>query len=145
MSKRFSSLRGRPSGQTLAEFGKVSAVFFLVLFGIVQMGLVVYRYNTVSMAAREAARYAIVHSPAAANSPCPSYGCAACSGVSTAATKYAPFLSGTEITVCFSADPNIPTQYDAVVKITHNYTQHIPLMSAVPLTLTSTSKMLVSD
>jgi hypothetical protein len=61
------------------------------------------------------------------------------------ATNYAPFLSASNVTVCFSADPNLPLQYDAVVTITYNYTQKIPFMSAVPLTLTSSSQMLVSD
>jgi Flp pilus assembly protein TadG len=145
MNKRFPLLSGRPSGQGIAEFAQVATVFLLLLFAIVEMGIVVYRYNTVSEAAREAARYAIVHSPSAANSPCPSTGCGGCSAVTTVATNYAPFLSASNVTVCFSADPNLPLQYDAVITITYNYTQQIPFMSNVPLTLTSTSQMLVSD
>lgn len=145
MNERFSSLSGRSFGQTLAEFMLVASFLFLLLFGIIEMGIVVYRYNTVSMAAREAARYAIVHSPSAANSPCPSTGCGGCTAVATIARNYAPFLSASNVTVCFSADPNLPLQYDAVVTITYNYTQQIPFMSAVPLTLTSSSQMLVSD
>ncbi len=142
MKKGFSLLSGRPSGQTLGEFAQVATVFLLSLFAIVEMGIVIYRYTTVSMAAREAARYAVVHSPGSENP--------AGSGnfpltVQQFAVNFAPFLSTTNVTVSYPTDPNLPQQQDALVTITYNYTQQIPFMSAVPLTLTSSSQMLLSQ
>ncbi len=122
----------------MAEFAVVAATFLLLLFAIMGMGIVVYRYNTVSDAAREAARYAIVHSSTSQNP-------ATTAQIQAVAVSYAPFLSTAEVSVSFPADATLPTQRDALVTITHNYTQTIPLMSAVPLTLTSSSQMLVSQ
>jgi hypothetical protein len=107
------------------------------------MGVVVYRYNTVGMAAREAVRYAIVHGP---NSQNPA-GTGTNPTVEQVAVNFAPFLSTTEVAVSYPVDtnPNLKNQQDAVVTITHNYTQQIPFMSAVPLVLTTSSQMLLSQ
>ena len=48
----------RDRGQALPEFALVAPVFFLVLFGIIQMGFLLAGQNGMSNAAREAARYA---------------------------------------------------------------------------------------
>ena len=145
MKKPFSLLSGRPSGQTLGEFAQVSAVFFLLLFGIVQMGIAVYRYNTVCMAAREATRYAAVHSPTSAN-PAGSGGFPT---VQQFAANFAPsFLTAGNVSVNYPADasPNLHNQNDALVTVSYSYTMlKMPFMSPVALTLSSTSKMLVSQ
>jgi Flp pilus assembly protein TadG len=138
MNKRPSFLSARPSGQAMAEFAAVALVFFLLLFGIMGMGIVVYRYNTVGDAAREAARYAVVHGPSSQNP-------ATTDQIAAIAVSYAPFLSAGDVTVTFPADPTLPKQKDAKVSISHNYTQNIPIMSAVTLNLTSSSQMLLSQ
>jgi Flp pilus assembly protein TadG len=139
MTKRGSSCSQRPAGQAMAEFAGVATLSFLLLFAIIEMGIAVYRYSTVSMAAREAARYAMVHSPTSV-SP------ATNDQIQAVAIKYAPFLSvGNVPPPFFITDPTLPKQEDAQVTITYNYTQHIPFMSAFPLTLTSSSQMLVSQ
>ena len=48
-------------GQALVEFSLVSIVFFLLVFGMVDVGRAVWNYNTLAHATREGARYAIVH------------------------------------------------------------------------------------
>jgi TadE-like protein len=50
----------RPSGQSLAEFALVLPVLLLMFMGILDFGRAVYAYNTLSNAAREGARVAIV-------------------------------------------------------------------------------------
>ena len=137
MKEKSSLFGGRPSGQALPEFAQVAILFFLLLFGIFEIGTIVYRYNTVSMAAREAARYAIVHDRNSTPDP----------SVAAIAMKYAPFLSSTDVTVTYPQDlnPHLNNQFDVLVTITHNYTQNIPLMSAVTLNLTSSSQMLMSQ
>jgi Flp pilus assembly protein TadG len=48
-------------GQALAEFALVVPIFLLVLFGIIDFGRYVYYVQVLNNAAREGARYAIVH------------------------------------------------------------------------------------
>lgn len=52
----------RPSpGQALVEFSLVAPLFFLILFAIIDFGRYVYYVQILNNAAREGARYAIVH------------------------------------------------------------------------------------
>jgi Flp pilus assembly protein TadG len=48
-------------GQGIAEFAIVLPLFLLMLFGIIDIGRVIWAYDDVSNAAREGARYASVH------------------------------------------------------------------------------------
>jgi len=48
----------RERGQALPEFALIAPIFFLILFGIIQLGVVFAGQNGMSNAAREAARYA---------------------------------------------------------------------------------------
>jgi len=57
---RWRNLAGRESGQDLVEFALVLPVLALLIFGIIQAGILVWNYNTVSNAAREGARAGIV-------------------------------------------------------------------------------------
>ncbi|MHB0858212.1 MAG: TadE/TadG family type IV pilus assembly protein [Anaerolineae bacterium] len=47
-------------GQDLVEFALVFPLFALLVFGIMEFGIIIFSYNTVANAAREGARYAIV-------------------------------------------------------------------------------------
>lgn len=60
--------RSAPRGQTLTEFALVAPLFMSLLVGIIVLGMVVFYQQQVTNAAREAARYAAVHS---ATSRCP--------------------------------------------------------------------------
>jgi Flp pilus assembly protein TadG len=53
-------IRRRRRGQALVEFALVIPIFLLMLFGIVDIGRLVYLNSTVSQAAREGARVASV-------------------------------------------------------------------------------------
>lgn len=54
--------RTRPSrGQAVVEFTLVAPLFFVLLFGIIDFGRYVYYVQVINNAAREGARYAIVH------------------------------------------------------------------------------------
>ena len=61
--------RHRSRGQSLVEFALVLPVFLLILMGIVDFGMAVYKFNGVSQAAREIARVTSVH-PCAGPTPC---------------------------------------------------------------------------
>ena len=55
-------------GQTLTEFALVAPLVFMLIFGIIVIGIAVFYQQEVTNAAREAARYAAVHT---ATSRCP--------------------------------------------------------------------------
>jgi Flp pilus assembly protein TadG len=137
-------LKGRPSGQTLWEFGYTSVVFLMLLFGIMEIAQAVNAYNDISSAAREAARYAMVHSPTSSNNPCPTGTGVQCAAVQNQAVSYAPFLSATDVSATFS-NPTNPAQDYAVVVITHTYPLSIPFTAAVNLNLSASSRMLVAQ
>ena len=60
--------RGRSRGQALLEFAVVFPIFLMLLFSIITFGLYVFYNQQLANAAREAARYAAVHS---STSQCP--------------------------------------------------------------------------
>ena len=57
---RMISARAERRGQSMVEFALVLPIFLLMLFGLVDMGRLVYANTTMSQAAREAARVASV-------------------------------------------------------------------------------------
>jgi TadE-like protein len=64
-------MRGtRDRGQTLVEFAIVIPIFLTLLMGVVDFGRVVWAQSSLASAAREAARFAIVHGGSGSN-PCP--------------------------------------------------------------------------
>lgn len=65
---RLSLCRKRAAGQALTEFALVFPIALLVFFGIIVLGLYVFYTQEVTNAAREAARYAAIHS---ATAQCP--------------------------------------------------------------------------
>jgi Flp pilus assembly protein TadG len=95
------------SGQTMVELAIAALVLFLVLFAIIEKGTVIYDYNMICSAAREATRYAIVHPTDT-------------SGIQNAAISSAPFLSSSNITINVSVtDPNGSVNNDAKVTISY--------------------------
>jgi hypothetical protein len=53
--------RRRSEGQSLVEFALVLPLFLLLVMGIADLGLAVFSYNSITNAAREGARLAIVN------------------------------------------------------------------------------------
>jgi len=52
----------REEGTTMAEFAIIAAVFFMIIFGIIEFGRLLYTHNALTDAARRGARYAVLHS-----------------------------------------------------------------------------------
>ena len=59
--------RRRERGQALTEFVLVGLTFFLLVFGMIDVGRAVWNYNTLAEATREGTRYAIVHGADSSN------------------------------------------------------------------------------
>jgi hypothetical protein len=53
--------RRRGRGQALVEFALVAPLFFILIFGIIEAARFTFYYEILNHAAREGARYAIVH------------------------------------------------------------------------------------
>ena len=53
--------RNREKGTTMAEFAIISVIFFMIIFGIIEFGRLMYTHNALTDAARRAARFAVVH------------------------------------------------------------------------------------
>lgn len=62
--------RGRDRGQALVEFALVLPILAALIFGLLDVGRVVWAQDSISNAAREGARFAIVHGGSPAT-PCP--------------------------------------------------------------------------
>jgi len=59
----------RARAQAIVEFALVAPLFFLLIFSIIEFGWYVYQVQSINEAAREGARYAVVHG---STSLCPS-------------------------------------------------------------------------
>ncbi|MBV8055234.1 MAG: pilus assembly protein [Deltaproteobacteria bacterium] len=127
-------------GQAFAEFALVGVVFLLLMFALMELAAAVFDYATISEATREAARYAIAHSPTSANP-------ATNSQIQQIAINAAPSLglTASNVSVSWPADSNMPSKKDAQITISYPYKLQLPLISPVTLTLAATSQSLVSQ
>ena len=53
--------RNKQTGQALVEFALTIVIVIIVLFGAIELTLMIYTYNVLADAAKEGVRYAIVH------------------------------------------------------------------------------------
>lgn len=54
-------LRQNERGATIAEFAVVALLFFILIFGIIEFGRLLYTHNALADATRRGARYAVLH------------------------------------------------------------------------------------
>jgi Flp pilus assembly protein TadG len=144
MKRPFISRRANyASGSGMVEFALGGTVFFLLTFAIIELALVVYSYNTISHAARECVRYAIVHSPTGPNP-------ATTSQIQNVTISYADLpspnqLTASAITVTWPADSNLPLKDAAQCSIALNYLLQVPFLASATIPLTASARMLVSQ
>jgi hypothetical protein len=69
-TKRLNHFRGASHGVAAVEFGLLLPVLLLILFGIINFGLLFYDQAVVTNAAREGARWAAINASAEAGSGC---------------------------------------------------------------------------
>jgi Flp pilus assembly protein TadG len=93
--------RSRDDGQAMVEFALVAPIFFLILFGIIQLGLLFGGQNTLVNSVREVARYAApyrVIDDAGATTTC-----------STVVSSLTTLLRGNGLTADPSSNRTFPT------------------------------------
>jgi len=126
----------RDSGQSLVEFALASVLFFTVLFGIIQFGLAVWQYNTMSNLAQEGARWASVRGSS--------------SSMPATAAQLQAFVQsrspGFSVTVTATpANPSAASPGGLIsVQVVSSFSPATALLPSATLNLTSTAGMIVS-
>jgi Flp pilus assembly protein TadG len=152
--------RRRSEGQSLVEFAFVFPLITLLAFGFLDIGRAVFQWNTLTSAARQAARVAVVNQidPAAApwnclankpveNASSPNWtfrGCAITAGQSIG-------VKAADISISYAAPPGVTLECGSVknvgciatITITSQYVPITPVAGTLigPMTMTATSEM----
>ena len=122
-------------GAALVEFAVGSMVFFLTVFGCLDYGLLIWRYNLVSDLAQEGARYASVHG---ASSASPASAANVQAFIDTRAL-------GHTVTVTTSPAPSTLSAGSTVTcVVASTYTPITPLVPRGARTVSATARMIVS-
>lgn len=152
ISRRSPRGRGASShsrAQALVEFSIVAPIFFLILFGIIDFGRYIYYTQALNNAAREGARYAIVHGELGIPQTGPGPGSSDPTGnaVRTVVRNYAigvVALNNSDIAV--SWDPPINKRNSKVtVVVTYGFRSVIPLVPIPPITVTGASTLVINN
>jgi Flp pilus assembly protein TadG len=126
---KLSGLRRSERGAALVEFAIVLPVLLLLVFGIIDLGRLLYTYNNLTSAVREGARLAAVQSnPTTA---------AAVSAVQARVQQYAVAFGGNAgaPTVTVTPDVAFPnTQFVTVAIVSYPFTFITPLPTLAGLT-----------
>jgi len=125
-------------GETLIEFAFASVIFFVFVFGIIQFGVAIWRYNLVSNLAQEGARYAAVHGKN--------------SGAAQDESQVATFVSGRAIglTVATTTNPSttgpslVTAGNPVAVTVTHTLNWGGGLLPSWNFNISSTARMIVT-
>jgi len=144
--------RDRSRAQALVEFAFVAPLFFLTLFAIIDFGRYVYYVQILNNAAREGARYAIVHG---SNGP-PSAGPVADDPAITALVKnYATGVIGTGSVFVVHSDWRDPANlanppsnvrgHIVKVSVTYDFHSLIPVVPIPPITITGESSLVINN
>jgi Flp pilus assembly protein TadG len=138
--------RRRSRGQALVEFSIAFLVFVFVVFGIIDLGRVVYAHNALSEAAREGARYGSVQARSATDIP----------GIEAFTVDHVtaiPDVTATAQCIRTGAVVLACHQYDTLeVRAEADVEMLTPLLSQLmgglglnPISLSSTSQVLVNN
>jgi Flp pilus assembly protein TadG len=127
--------RTNESGQAVVEFAVILPVLLMILFAILQFGIVFNNYIQVTAAAREGARKAAVSR---------SLGTAAAETAATTSAKAAaPGLTQSSITVTYPNSPTFAQGSDVTVQVTYPYSISILGIIVKSGNLTSSTTMRV--
>ena len=123
-------------GQGTAEFAMLAPVAMLILFCVVQAGMMLYAYSFVSYAARLGARYAGVHG-SLSSSPFTS------GTVTSYVQGISSGLNTAQLSATATSSPNNSPGSTAQVTVTYHF-QPIRPFSQTTISLSSTAKTTIS-
>jgi len=136
--RRRAQLKRYQRGSTLMEFALILPAFLLLTVGVVDFGRGIWTYHTLSHAAREGARYAIVRG---ANSRHP----ASSSEIGEVVQSRTGGLDPQKLVVTASWDPDNKPGSAVQVRVQYNFRPVTPLFSSETLVLSSRSQMVISQ
>ena len=145
--------RRRPRGQALAEFALVAPIFFLLLFAIIDFGRYVYYVQVINNAAREGARYAIVHGsrgiPSSGSPAAPDTTSSDPSGANVKAVvrTYAVGVIGSAADLDIDAvwDPHNGRESVVTVSVRYPFRSMIPLVPIPSIDITGASTLVINN
>ncbi len=135
-------------GQALLEFAVVAPIFFLLVFAMIDFGRYVYYVQILNNAAREGARYAIVHGSNSFQPAGPSSNDPTVAGV---VRSYAVGVTGNgalTITSVWGTPPNPPTNNrgsNVDVKVSYAFRSIVPIVPLPPITITGESTLVINN
>lgn len=140
-------------GQALAEFALVAPIFFLLLFSIIDFGRYVYYVQILNNAAREGARYAIVHGSnglPSSGPPAPGFSSSdpTAADVTAVAKRHAIGVVGSTVVLRIGAE--YPDLYNrrgdrVTVSIEYDFDSMIPVVPLPPITITGESTLVINN
>ena len=139
MTRKSCTIRRRrvQAGATLVEFCLTFLIVMLVVFWTWEIVMIVYTYTVISEAAKEGARYAIVHGPSVGNGTCSAVG----SAVTPVVQQYAKYslhdVSAIGITVSCPNGVNPPSQVS--VAVSYTYVPYLKLAGLTAPVITSSA------
>lgn len=161
MSCRSTGPSRRSRGQALVEFAFVVPIFLLLLFGIIEFGRYVYTVQILNNAAREGARYAIVHGSESLNPTGPMPGGAPGSDIAGEAVKavvrrFAVGVVGANISFppvdCVNGEtsgpcwvPNNQRGNAVTVTVRATFNALIPIVPLPPITIDGASTLVINN
>ena len=119
------------------EFGLVLPLFLLLTTGLIDVGRGIWMYNTLSHAAREGTRYAIVRGE---TNRYP----ATSSTIREAVRSRAAGLNPEKLVVTTSWDPDNKPGSVVQVRVQYDFRPVTPLLPSKTIPLSSTSRMVIS-
>lgn len=141
--------RASAGGQSLVEFSLVLPLLLLLIFGVIDGGRLIYTFNTVSNAARDGARVAIVNQSTSGTDTCDTTSATAWPNGCAIQAGLVLNLSPGDVTVVYRdptdtgacTTPSIGCL--AVVTVTGTYTPLTPVLGQLigTVSVSSTSKM----
>lgn len=144
--------RHRTTGQAMVEFALVAPMFFLLIFSIIEFGRYVYYVQILNNAAREGARYAIVHGSQSFQPAGPAGDDPA---VATVVRSDAAGVIGNGAILTIHSDWHDPTRpldppsnvrgHVVKVSVTYSFTSLIPLVPLPPITITGESSLVINN
>ena len=138
--------RGERSGQALVEFAIAFLVFVFIVFGLIDLGRVVYAHNALAEAAREGARYGSVQARSANDlAGIESFTVDHVVGIGDVTATAQCVKTGTSTTDCSQNDRIEVTAQASVGMLTPLVAQLMGAMGLNPIDLSSTSQVLVNN
>jgi Flp pilus assembly protein TadG len=134
-------------GQTLVEFALILPIFILVLVGIFDLGRAVYAFNTISNAAREAMRVAIVDQNTTAITNDAVQHSIGLVGAGNVTVQFIDVSSGTAYNHCSDAPTGCAIGWFTVVTVSYDYTAATPVVGNLVGTIhmSATSKQAIES